>query len=108
MTTPAYLIGQISVKDFPQYMDVYGRPTLALGPRFGAEFLVASAEGETLEGEWSGNWTVLVRFPSMEAARAFYDCPEYAPLRESRMTSLTSAGNLVLVGGYDPPPGGLA
>ena len=102
MPLPAYIIAQINVKDYPQYMDQYGRPTLALGSSHGGEFLVASATGETLEGEWSGNWTVVARFPSKESARGFYDDPAYAPLRQARVNDLTNGGNVVLVEGFKP------
>jgi uncharacterized protein (DUF1330 family) len=102
MTRPAYLIGQINVKDHPQYIDEYGRFVLAQGRRAGAEFLVATPDALTLEGEWSGNWTVVIRFPSSEAALGFYRSEEYAPLRQARVERLTDGGNLVMVEGLAP------
>ena len=101
MSQPAYLVGQIDVTDFPQYRDGYARPLLAQLAEIGAELLVASADAETLEGEWSGNWTVLIRFPSWEVTVEWYQSPEYAPLQRARIEDLTNAGNLVLLPGRE-------
>jgi uncharacterized protein (DUF1330 family) len=102
MSQPAYLLGQINVTDLPQYRDKYARPLLAQLAKIGAELLVASADAEPLEGEWSGNWTVLIRFPSWEAAVAWYVSADYAPLKTARIQDLTNAGNLVLLPGREP------
>jgi len=101
MSQPGYLIAQINVKDYPQYIDEYGLPVFALGSKNGAEFLVATPEAKTLEGEWSGNWTVVIRFPTAESALTFYNSAEYAPLREARMNKLSNGGNLVIAEGFD-------
>jgi len=101
MSQPAYLIAQINVNDYPQYIDEYGLPVFALGSEHGAEFLVATPDAKTLEGEWSGNWTVVIRFPTAESALTFYHSSEYAPLRDARMNKLSSGGNLVIAEGFD-------
>ena len=101
MSQPGYLIAQINVKDYPQYINEYGLPVFALGSEHGAEFLVATPDAKPLEGEWSGNWTVVIRFPTAESALTFYNSSEYAPLREARMNELSSGGNLVLAEGFD-------
>ena len=102
MPQPGYLIAQINVKDLPQYINEYGFPVFDLGTKNGAEFLVATPDAKTIEGEWSGNWTVVIRFPSAEAAHAFYNSAEYAPLRDARVNKLSSGGNLVIAEGFDP------
>jgi uncharacterized protein (DUF1330 family) len=101
MSHPAYLLGQINATDFPQYRDGYARPLLAQLTKIGAELLVSSADAETLEGEWSGNWTVLIRFPSWEVAVEWYESADYAPLKRARIQDLTDAGNLVLLPGRE-------
>ena len=106
MPQPAYLLGQINVTDFPGYRDQYARPLLAQLTEIGAELLVSSGDAETLEGEWSGNWTVLIRFPSWETAVEWYQSTDYAPLMRARIEDLTDAGNLVLMPGRDPDPAG--
>lgn len=103
MSQPAYLIAQINVRDVPQYIEQYGRPLAAQLAAIGAELLVTSPDAETLEGEWSGNWTVLIRFPSWEMAVEWYESADYAPLKRARIQDLAEGGNLVLVPGRDLP-----
>ena len=105
MSQPAYLLGQINVIDLPQYRDRYAKPLLDQLTQIGAELLVSSPNAETLEGEWSGNWTVLIRFPSWETAVEWYQSADYAPLKRARINDLTDGGNLVLMPGRDPDPG---
>ena len=104
MSQPAYLLGQINVTDLPKYRDQYARPLLAQLTVIGAELLVSSPDAETLEGEWTGNWTVLIRFPSWETAAEWYQSADYAPLKRARIQDLTDAGNLVLLPGRDSEP----
>lgn len=101
MSEPGYLIAQINVKDYRQYIDEYGLPVFALGSEHGAEFLVATPDVKTLEGEWSGNWTVVIRFPTAESALTFYNSAEYAPLLDARINKLSNGGNLVIAEGFD-------
>lgn len=102
MPQPGYVIGQISVDDLDVYLEKYGQPVGAQLAAAGAEILVASPDATPLEGAWSGNWTVVLKFPSLEAARAWYESPEYAPLKRLRMEELTSGGNIALASGFDP------
>jgi len=101
MPQPAYLLGQINVTDHPGYRDSYARPLSAQLAKIGAELLVSSGDAETLEGEWAGNWTVLIRFPSWEVAVEWYQSADYAPLKSARIEELTDAGNLVLLPGRE-------
>lgn len=57
-------------------------PTVA---QFGGEYLVVGGPLEPVEGEWRPDYPVLIRFPSMASARAWYDSPEYSALREQRL-----------------------
>lgn len=104
---PAYLIGRLNVKDYENYMNRYAMPVLEQFKTAGAEILAASPQPEVMEGEWNSNWTVLIRFPSVEAARNFYNSDEYAPFRTLRINELTNEGSLVMVEGFDPAVLGL-
>lgn len=104
MSQPAYLIIQLKVKDFQKYLDQYGKPVFSQLSKLGAEFLVTSAEAETLEGESFGNWTVLIRFPSRETAIEWYESDDYAPLKSARVKELTSGGNMILLPGRESEP----
>lgn len=63
----------------------------------GAEVLVADYASDTVEGE-PGHVTVVLRFPSKEAARAWYDSPEYTEAKPLRLAS--TSGSTVLVDGF--------
>ena len=100
--TPAYLVAQLEIKNREEYIQRYGLPILAMFEDVGAEVLAASPAPKVLEGEWAGNWTVVIRFPSMQAAQDWYNSPEYQPLKELRINELTEGGSVALVEGFDP------
>ncbi len=62
--------------------------------QFGGRFIVSNAETMVVEGELDSNRLSMVEFPSMEAARAWYDSPEYAKARA--LTPTTFKGRLLL------------
>lgn len=100
---PYYLIAQIAVDDFETYMATYGQA--ALPPIVAAEgkVLVGTPTVDLLEGEWTGNWTVVIEFPSQEAAKnSWYNDPEYQKAIPLRLAA-TSVNNLVLAPGFVPP-----
>jgi uncharacterized protein (DUF1330 family) len=69
---PAYLLTKLTIKDPGEFMSRYGMPVVAQLRAAGAELLSVSQEPDVVEGEWDSNWTALIRFPSMAAARTFY------------------------------------
>lgn len=100
MDKPVYMIGQISVKDFDAYLEEYGMPVGQLFADAGADVLVATQEANILEGDWPGNWTVVVRLPSEQAAFDLYNSEEYAPLKKARMERLTTSTTLGIFPGF--------
>ena len=80
---PAYLVARIRVTDPEKY-----RGYMALSPaaieKHGGRFLARGGEIVTLEGEPEERRVVIVEFPSLEAARTFYDSPEYREARAAR------------------------
>jgi len=99
---PAYLVVQLAIKTQEDYLQRYGLPLLAMFEDRGAEVLAVSPAPVVLEGAWAGNWTVVVRLPSMQAAQDWYQSPEYQPLKELRINELTESGTAVFVDGFDP------
>jgi len=85
MIQPVYMMAQIDVKDHQAYVEEYGMPVFYQFTEAGAEVLVASREVQVFEGEWSGNWTVIAKFPSAEAATNWYNSLEYALLKKARI-----------------------
>ncbi|MCB9946292.1 MAG: DUF1330 domain-containing protein [Rhodospirillaceae bacterium] len=92
----AYLIAQIEVTD-PQAYEAYKSQVPALIERYGGEYLVRGGALEVLEGDWAMPRTIILRFPSMEAARAWYTAADYQPVKALRRQA--SIGNVVLVDG---------
>lgn len=79
----AYIIADVDVTD-PQQYEEYKRWSSAAMQTHGAEVLVRGGAATVLEGDWQPSRIVVLRFPSVEAARAFYDSPEYRRAREAR------------------------
>jgi uncharacterized protein (DUF1330 family) len=49
-----------------------------------AEVCVRGGQVQVLEGDWTPERIVILKFPTFEAAKAFYDTPEYLKAREAR------------------------
>ena len=105
---PAYLIVALHVKDHEDYLARYGAPVAAMLSDAGAEILVATPTVDVLEDDYAANWTVVVRFPDIETARAWYHGADYEPLKKLRREVLTGGGSVVLAEGFDPVALGLA
>lgn len=91
-----YAIAQIQVNDAEAY-EGYRTQVGATLEAFGGEFLVRGGEMEVLEGEWAYPRVVVLRFPSVEQAKAWHDSDLYRPLLELRHR--VSEGNLIVVEG---------
>ena len=73
MEAPVYMVAIIDVKDYAAYGEQYGMPVGQMFAEVGAEILVATPNPEVLEGDWPGNWTVIVKVPSARIARELYE-----------------------------------
>ena len=93
---PAYLIADITVTD-PTAYDEYRKLVPASIAKYGGEFVVRGGEHEVLEGDWRPNRLVVIRFPSLDQARAWHSSAEYAPALAIRQRS--AATNSVIVEG---------
>ena len=79
----AYLIANIDVHDPVQYEEYKKLSTLAMKAN-GAEVCIRGGRVEALEGDWLPSRVVMLKFPSMEAARGFYTSPEYTAAIQAR------------------------
>ena len=94
-----YLIANYSVTN----PDGYQAYIAAVGPTIatrGGEILVAGPGSEAVEGE-PGPITVVVKFPSKEALRAWYDSPEYQKIIHLRTDN--TKGSVVFADGFVMP-----
>jgi uncharacterized protein (DUF1330 family) len=66
---------------------------------FGGRFLVHGAQVEVKEGPWPGT-VVLVEFPDVERARAWYDSPAYQAILPLRTNNIE--GEAIIVDGVAP------
>jgi uncharacterized protein (DUF1330 family) len=78
----AYWIAHVTVVD-PEAYAGYQSLAPAAFARHGAHFLARGGEAEVLEGPRLDRH-VVIAFPSLEAARACYDSPEYTAARAKR------------------------
>ncbi len=95
-----YVIVLLDVRDHDLYVD-YARRASAIEARHGGKALVAADADEVVDGEWPSQRVVVLEFPSLDAARAWYNDPDYADLIEQRHEATTS--NIVFVEGFQTP-----
>ena len=74
----------------------------AAGKAGGGEYLGRGGRHETLEGDWQPHRVAVLRFPSYERAKAFYDSETYRQVRSKR-AGATEYFNMVLVEGVPAP-----
>ena len=80
----------LDTNQYAQYLQT-SAPTLAA---YGGEILVLNGAKEVLEGA-PIDGAVVLRFPDMTAARAWYDSPEYAAVKDQRIVA--PEGRAILV-----------
>ena len=93
---PAYVIANITILDPVRYEDYKRMVPATLAP-FDGRFIVRGGETDVLEGDWRPSRLVLLEFPSVERARAWWNSPEYAQARALRQA--TSKGTLIILPG---------
>ena len=81
---PAYMIGRVDVTDLEKWKEY----AAAAGPatdKFGGKYIVRGGAAEGLENyEDEGKRLVVVEFPDMDAARNWYNSPEYQAAKAKR------------------------
>ena len=93
----AYLIVRLKVSDWGQYKK-YTEATPEIVAKHQGKFIVRGGEKVTLEGPDEDSRLVVLEFPSMEKALAFYRCAEYQEAKKLRLGAAT--GQFVAVDGY--------
>lgn len=93
---PAYLIADIEVTD-PVGYEEYKKRVPAIIAAHGGRYLARGGANEVLEGTWRPRRSAIIEFPSLASVKAFWESPEYQPLREIRERSAKS--NLVAIEG---------
>lgn len=95
----AYIIARYNVTNaegFSAYQASV-RPTFA---GHDVEFIAVDPQSEALEGS-PPHVTVVMKFPSKEAAKAWYNSEEYKAVKHHRTDN--SEGDMVVIDGFTPP-----
>jgi uncharacterized protein (DUF1330 family) len=84
----AYLVADVDVTDAARYEEYKRLSSLAMRVH-GAEICVRGGPIELLEGDWQPKRLVILKFPSVAAAKAFNGSVEYARARTARAGAAT-------------------
>ena len=78
-----YIIAVVQVTNPAQYEE-YKKWSTAAIQASGAEICVRGGQVQILEGDWHPKRMVILKFPTFDAAKTFYELPEYQKAREAR------------------------
>ena len=78
-----YIIANVQVTNPVQYEE-YKKWSTAAMKAHNAEVCVRGGQVEVLEGDWAPERIVILKFLTFDAAKAFYETPEYLKAREAR------------------------
>lgn len=92
-----YWVAHVSVDD-PAAYEGYRTANAMAFQKYGARFVVRGGPQEVREGQARPR-TVVIEFPTIEAARACFDSPEYQAAKAIR--DPVSTADLVIVEGWE-------
>ncbi len=93
---PAYALAHLYDPQLNDDVLTYIERIQATMDPYGGRFLVHGPEVEVKEGEWPGT-IVILEFPTIEDARAWYDSPAYQEIIELRTKHIR--GDTLIVAG---------
>ena len=94
---PAYVVVDITVND-PQ---TYERYKLLAPPSIAAyhgKYIVRGGRTESLEGEWQPSRLVILEFPTVDDAKAWWDSEEYSAAKGLRQSCAET--EMLLIEGF--------
>lgn len=94
----AYIIVDVTITDPTRYEGYKKLTGPSLAPYEG-KFIVRGGQRETLEGTWESGRTVVIEFPSLEKAKAWWSSDGYAPAKAIRQSA--SITNMIVIEGYE-------
>lgn len=95
---PAYILVDVNIHDPEQY-EAYKKLTPASLLPYGGKFLVRGGATEILEGDWQPGRLVVLEFPSVTQARAWWSSPEYSPAKALRQQAAST--RMIVVEGHE-------
>ena len=97
----AYVILDMQISDLEQYKQ-YMAEAPASVKSAGGEYVIRGGRFEALEGNWQPTRMAMLKFPSYEAAKSWYDSETYRAARLKRLGA-TLFFNMILVEGVSAP-----
>lgn len=94
----AYIILQAEMTDPDVFFNEYAVPAEVEVSAYGGRPLVATFDKNVFEGSWENNWTIILTFPSMQAATDWYYSANYQAVLPMRHAA-TAYGNMVFFNG---------
>lgn len=95
---PAYVVVEIEIHNPEEYED-YKKLTPASLKNYQGKFIVRGGKTETLEGDWSPQRFVMLEFPTLVLAKAWWASEEYAPAKALRQR--TASTKMIVVEGFE-------
>ena len=92
----AYVLAEVEVTNPDGYKE-YTAHVPATIARYGGRFLVRGGASEALEGDWPKIRRVIIEFPDVQAAKRWWNSPEYE--KPKAMRRANSKGRLILLEG---------
>ena len=92
----AYVVALETIHDQAMFAE-YAKHVAATLLPFEGRFVARGGKFTVLEGEWQQPRTVIIEFPTREAAQGWYDSADYQKIITLRHKS--SSGNLVILDG---------
>ncbi len=82
---PAYMIVTAKIADREAFINGYGAAAGKLVAQFGGKYVLRGPGAELLEGDFGdGASMVISEWPDKDAARAFWNSPDYAEAKKLR------------------------
>lgn len=91
---PGYYVAEFELTD-PEGIKPYRDQVDATFQLYGGRYAVRAPQVERLEGNPTSHRLVIIKFDSIEQARAWYNSPEYAKVRPFRQRSGNTNAYLV-------------
>ena len=85
---PAYMVVQSTVSDDARFQE-YRQAVVPFIASFGGKLVARGAKVDVLEGEHDTRPVVMFEFPSIDAIHAFWNSPDYVPIKKIREGAAT-------------------
>ncbi|HYG02323.1 MAG TPA: DUF1330 domain-containing protein [Chryseosolibacter sp.] len=96
---PAYVIVEVTIHD-PKEYEEYKKLTPGSLPAFEGKFIVRGAQTESLEGDWNPQRIVIVEFPDVAKAKAWWSSELYSKAKVIRQRAAHT--KMIVVEGVIP------